>query len=284
MEPDNPVRPALRDLFHHVLVLATALAVKGDSHSRQVVSLVRGLIIQVAFRTVSRQALVIPGRAVLLWSVVAGRASQPSLRRSHGVRYGLATVAATCLGTVVTGLPLALLMPLRDGLQLLGMSTRLATLVVLGCAAASLLLMGHGAFGAFRLERHRARRMTTGLAEAVWRLDLLGAPDSGRGHGGRLLDAFLCRADEAGAHVFLVTQTDNVGFYARHGLQVRSPAEPDGMIIMCRAPGASQARQPPASTVSNPSTVSPPTSACVSSRRSRRTRADGTRRRNPASG
>jgi hypothetical protein len=236
MQPQQPVRPALRDLLHHVLVLATALAVNGDVHPRRVAALVRGLSVQLAFRTITRQALVIPGRAVLLWSVV-GIGHDPKVSRG---RVALAALVATGLGTAVTGFPMVLLLPMEIGIDLLGASEQLATLVVVGAAACSLLLMGHGAVVAFRAERRRARRMTADDQAPVWRLDLLGALDSGQGHGGRLLDAFLDRADHAGAHVFLVTQPVNVGFYARHGLQVLSPAEPDGMIIMRRLAGASR--------------------------------------------
>jgi GNAT superfamily N-acetyltransferase len=83
------------------------------------------------------------------------------------------------------------------------------------------------------------RSMIAGLpptATRRWCIDYLAALPAGRGHGGRLLDTFLTRADTSTVEIVLHCATQNLAFYQRHGFH-RICTSPDGdQHIMTRPP------------------------------------------------
>jgi hypothetical protein len=232
-------RASLRGLVQNVLVLATALAAEGHAGLTGVAGQFRALAVQLAYRTVNRQALVVPGRSVLLWSVVHRGATPRRSSPLSALRRLRALVAALGVATLSTVVPVAgVVTVLQRLLELLPMGDLLATKAAMLVVAPSVAATGVRAAAAYRVERRRARRIPFAPGYAVWRLDLLGAPDRGQGFGGQVLDEFLRRATRERAHVYLLTQPGGVSFYARHGLTPLVPAYPDGMVLMRRLPGA----------------------------------------------
>ena len=88
-----------------------------------------------------------------------------------------------------------------------------------------------------------------------WRLELMGATPSRRGHGLALVRALTAASDAAGATVYLVCEPRNRDFYRRAGFRL-APADGkayDGMLLMRRvAPGQVQARRQDAKRLRSP--------------------------------
>jgi hypothetical protein len=232
----QPVRLTWRALPEHVLVLATALAVDGERRPMHVIELLRGLVVQMVYRTLCGEVLVVPGRAVLLWSVVHRGPVHVAERVRSGVRRTWAAVVATLVGSVLNLLSLGgVLVLIGLVLHATGVSPAEAKFVPLALGTASMGVTGWRAIGAYRVEHHRQAYMAGLNDSPTWRLDLLGAPDARQGYGGLLLDAFVKQADAAHAQVFLLTQPENHDFYRRHGLRVQPSEGLDGMLLMRRS-------------------------------------------------
>jgi hypothetical protein len=234
--PDvGPLRAG--SLGQHIVVLALALSIGEASGALRAAELIRGLSIQMTYRWLCREALVLEGKAVCLWSVTHHPrertvAASDVVRRVAGV---LLAVAAGLLMVVLSSsllvLPLALL------LHTLGVSAWHAVVLACGVVGVRQLTTGWRAVVAYRVERRRAALMTGDGHQPVWRLDLLGAASPGKGHGGVLLQAFNSRAESAGALVYLVTQEQNIAFYQQHGYRLVDTtgiAAYDGMHLMRR--------------------------------------------------
>jgi hypothetical protein len=227
-----------RGLLQNILVLATALSTAGDSSLRGIAGQLRALGVQLAYRTVNAEALVVPGRSVLIWSVVHRGLPARHFDIRQALRRTAAFGAALLVAVVITVIPVAgMVTVLRALLELTGVADLLALKIAMLLVLPSVAGTGVRAVVAYRVERGRAQRIPFTPGYAVWRLDLLGAPDKGQGFGGQVLAEFLRKASAEQAHVYLLTQPDNVGFYVRHGLTPLVPAYPDGMVLMRRRAG-----------------------------------------------
>ena len=200
------------------------------------VELCRGYAIQASFRWVSGQILILPNKAVLLWSDLPSDGRKMTARSL--TRTLLATAFATLVGVVLVVISNAILMlPVGLALKALGGSASLIALVAISITGFRLALTGWRASQAYALERRRETLMSSGPGPARRRIDLMGARDRGKGHGGLLLDHFVRECDEVGATIFLVTEPHNERFYRRHGLRRLSVATLPaikGMVLMRR--------------------------------------------------
>lgn len=235
----------MRDLPGLLTVAVLAFAQFERRPLLAALGLYRGLAVQLAYRWGSGQVLARDRRAVLMWSE-PGRVGRPGLRRQlRGVSTGVAIGTLQLLaGTLL------LLLPLGELLDTLGLPTRRKSLILLAVVLGRLGLTGWRAAGAYRLTAARQAAFPE-LAGRCWRIDYLAAAPLGAGHGGRLLDRFVQRADRAGATVVLITDERNRAFYRRHGFRLHPAITPalGANLLMVRDAGqirAARGRRPAA--------------------------------------
>ena len=224
-----------RALPLHILVLATALAVDGERRPLRVAGLLRGLLVQMVYRTLCGEVLVVPGRAVLVWSVVHHGPISPGRRVRRAARCAGAALVAACIGALVA------LVSFTGVLALLNLALHAAQVppawiqrALVGVVAALLATTGWRALVAYRVERRRQAHVTRSGDGPIWRVDLLGSSDQGSGYGGLALDALVERADAGGAQVVLLTRPESRNFYRRHGFRLDEAADLSGMLLMRR--------------------------------------------------
>jgi ribosomal protein S18 acetylase RimI-like enzyme len=194
------------------------------------VKLFRGTAIQLSYRWATGQLATDPkGRAVLLWSAPSRSGTSRSLcRQLFGV------VTATMVGVVLVLVGNGvLLFPLGIALIVMGVAVSPVVIAGLCIVGASLIMTCWRGLLAHRIERELTARLPR-PAGVRWRIDCLAAVPARSGHGGRLLDAFLDRADACDAEVVLHCIPLNVAFYRRHGFHVAAGDCPDGQRLMLR--------------------------------------------------
>lgn len=192
--------------------------------------LLRGMAIEVAYRWPTGRIVADPeDRAVLLWS----RAS----RTTGGVGVAsefLGVVVATVVGAVLVFVGYGLvLLPIGVVMVALGVDVEVVIDGTLAIVALSLVLTCWRAISAYRAEEALGARLRPTVGQR-WRVDFLAAIPPGQGCGGRLLDEFLDRADDAGAEVVLHCERRNVSFYRRHGFRLVDAVPAGSQQVMVR--------------------------------------------------
>lgn len=211
-------------------VLVIAFAQYEERPLLGAVELFRGLSMQLAYRWVTGR--VVAGtdeRAVLLWSV----AYRCEARRSL-LREALGLLTATAVGLVLVAVTSAiLLLPVSLALVFTGEHAKIIVGVGLAIVILRWLMASWRAVRSYRNELEVTARLPE--PEVLrWRIDYLAAQPDRSGHGGRLLDAFLARADDAMAEVVLHSHRRNVGFYRHHGFRESDAAHPGTQRVMLR--------------------------------------------------
>lgn len=235
------MEPSVRALPRAVFVLASAFARGERGEALELVQLARGFVIQCIVHWCTGTLLVNGSHAALLYTQL-GRQRRRAL---PGIAAALA--AGTLVGLLLVVLANSLLLlPFAAPLLVLGVSWWTVLQLGLAVALVSACWAGTRAAAAYRLEQRRRRAMTSVDDRPTWRLDAVGAIPPGRGHGGRLLAAFVARADVAGATVYLVCEHRNRDFYRAAGFRaVEAPAAGgfDGKLLMRRAAPRPAARR-----------------------------------------
>lgn len=133
----------MRGLLPNVLVLATALSTGSDTALQGIAGQLRALSVQLTYRTVNRQALVVPGRSVLLWSVVHRGPPHRFLGLRSAPRRVRALVAVLGVAILITVVPIAgLVTVLRRLLELVGLGEMRAAQVAMLIVAPSVVVTG----------------------------------------------------------------------------------------------------------------------------------------------
>lgn len=215
-----------------MIVLAFALA-RGDRFEAfDAAQLVRGLSVQISLRWWLGQILVVPGRAVLLFTELDHRRD---LKRT--LRTLLGVVFAVVVGIVLFAVnKVLLLLPIGPLILALGGDTTDVFLVLVGISVLRLTWTASRAIGAYRLEHRREAAMVPIGGAPRWRLELMGANPPRRGHGLALVKALTKESDAAGATVYLICEPGNRDFYRRAGFRA-VPADGkafSGMLLMRR--------------------------------------------------
>lgn len=219
-----------------LMVLVFAFAPYEPRPLLAVAELFRGLAIQLTYRWGVGRVMADPcERAVLLWSDCA-----PTTRRSAGreLRGGLAAVAVGLVLFVVSNALLITVVAAVMGA--LGAPPMTVSQVAAGIVALRLSLTLWRACLAYRHCAGLAAQLPDRTGTR-WRIDYLAAHPPRSGHGGRLLDEFLSRADRDDAEVVLHCDSRNLAFYGRHGFRVVSDRNAGGQVLLVRA-GASTRR------------------------------------------
>ena len=215
-----------------MILLALALA-RGDRFEAfDAAQLVRGLAVQISLRWWLGEVLVVPGRAVLLYTELDHPRS-----RGRTLRTGLGIVFAVVVGIVLFAVnKMLLLLPVGPVILALGGNTTDVFLVLVGISVLRLTWTATRAITAYRLEHRREAAMVP-IGEAPrWRLELMGATPPRRGHGLALVKALTQESDAAGATVYLICEPGNRDFYRRAGFRA-VPADGkafSGMLLMRR--------------------------------------------------
>lgn len=229
---DVGVRPRLRDLPRATIVLALALARGNRFEAFDAAQLARGLAIQISLRWWLGQVLIVPGRAVLLYSELDHRrGARRMFRTVLGVGF------AVSVGLVLFAVnKVILLLPVAPLIFFLGGDTNDVFFVLVGFSVLRLTWTASRAITAYRLEHRRAAAMAPIGGAPRWRLELMGANPPRSGHGLVLLKALMLKSDAAGATVYLICEPVNRDFYRRAGFRV-VPADGKhftGMLLMRR--------------------------------------------------
>ena len=228
------MRPRLRDLPRTAIVLALALARGNRFEAFDAAQLVRGLAIQISVRWWLGQVLVVPGRAVLLYSELDHRRSPMRMLRTV-----LGVVFAVAVGLVLFAVnKVILLLPVAPLIFFLGGDTTDVFFVLVGFSVLRLTWTASRAITAYRLEHRREAAMVPISGAPRWRLELMGASPPRSGHGLVLVKALMRESDAAGATVYLICEPVNRDFYRRAGFRV-VPADGkhfSGMLLMRRIP------------------------------------------------
>jgi|GEM_PF-2586528 GNAT superfamily N-acetyltransferase len=231
--PPAPVAPALISpalLPRLLCVIVMAFAPYEARPLVGAVKLFRGTAIQLSYRWATGQLVADPtGRAVLLWSAPSQSGTSRSLCRQL-----LGVVTATMVGVVLVLVCNGVfLLPLVIALIVVGVAVSPVVVAGLCIVGASLIITCWRGLLAHRIERELNARLPR-PSGVRWRIDCLAAVPARSGHGGRLLDAFLDRADACDAEVVLHCIPRNVAFYRRHGFHVAAGDCPDGQRLMLR--------------------------------------------------
>jgi hypothetical protein len=206
----------------------------------QIAQFVRGLAIQVTYRFVRRELLVVPGRATLLYS----RLDRP---RCGILRSAAAVAAATFAGLALFVLSnTLLLLPVTVALRAGGAGTNLTSAIALTIVVIRLGWTATRAVRTYLLEWQREKHLPRVGEQPRWRLDLMGATPAHCGNGTTLLRELVHLSDAAGATVYLVTEPHNRAFYRRGGFHlVPNDAKAfDGMVLMRRVTPTAKGRLP----------------------------------------
>ena len=165
------------------------------------------------------------------------RSAQESASRCFAKRWGSCT--ATLVGLVLVAVTSAiLLLPVSLALVFTGEHAKIIVGVGLAIVVLRWVMTSWRAVRSYRNEVVLTARMPD--PEVLrWRIDYLAALPVRSGYGGRLLDAFLARADDSMAEVVLHCDRRNIGFYRHHGFRETDAAHPGTQRVMLRRlPGA----------------------------------------------
>jgi hypothetical protein len=174
-------------------------------------------------------------RAVLLWSEVGVQ------RLRFRELVGVLAAASTGIAVVIFNCTI-LLLPLGVVLVALGAATSVIVDVVLVVIGVRLLTISWRTFRSYRAKLALTARLPS-PSSLRWRIDFLAAVPSREGFGSRLLDEFVCRADECGAEIVLHCDGRNVSFYRHFGFHLVAVESPGGQRLMLRRATAARSRK-----------------------------------------
>jgi GNAT superfamily N-acetyltransferase len=192
--------------------------------------LLRGMAIRFSYRWAAGQVLADGNdKAVLLWSPLT---PDPNWRaRIRTIASVLFAAMVELTWSVLSGAPIALLI---NGLlrisRLRIITLRDVLVVVVAIRSSDAVARGIRAY-----QYHQS--MIRGLPPATssrWCIDSLAAVPAGRGHGGRLLETFLARADALTVETVLHCATRHLAFYRRYGFHLICSSPGGGQHVMAR--------------------------------------------------